>query len=1353
MTIVPRTCTELRNDNGATTSPPGKSQSLLKFRDRPAYVLLGDPGMGKTTAFREEAAALGQPALEIAARDFATFDADDHAEWAGKTLFIDGLDEIRAGRDDPRSPLDRIRRNLDKLGKPRFRLSCRHAEWLTADQRSLEAVSPSGEITVLCLDPLDLRHSAMLLEGGPSVGNVHSFLEDAQERGLEGLLANPQSLTLLARAVREGTWPESRGDAFEKACLDMATEHNEEHQSIRPAEDPPNILDTAGHLCAALLLSDTPGCALFLSNANDDYPHMAALGLAEEDLRQAVASGLFRYRRAGRAEPIHRHIAEYLAGRHLASLIESRRLPYLRVLALMSGPDGNVVTQLRGLSAWLAAHSPIARPHLIARDPIGLALYGDIQVYSADERLTLFRTLVREPRSLEPTYRTATAFASLATPAMLDVIKRTLDNPPGEADSPLVVDFVLRLISEAEPLQGLAPGTLLDIVRDDTRWPRVREAGLDAFIHYADHDSDLVALLRDVREGRLTDPDDQMLGVLLSTLYPFRIPPSAVWQYFKESNPHFIGAYKLFWVDELSRKASDIEVADLLDGCHACLSELERASDPTLASCVAQLLGRGLESHGDRLAIDRLYDWLDAGFRLCKSADYTRGQMHPIRRWIEAQPHRHLEILLEGIERLSDHWYSPYEAFKRLFGAKPTTDFYLAGIGEAKSMAASLPSVAKSLLRFVVQSGSLQPGHMRDLVADDTNLANFLAGLLEPPTRRPQLDQWEQQQQERVEEQQRQAHNALEDLKANEGALRANRAAPRLLHYLAQVYFDTFIKFTPEQATRRLEGLVGGDTQLLEAAQAGLRLVLDRNDVPDADTILAQRIRSKRHYLCCPYLAGLAEAERTGSLDQAWWTAPSIRTALAAYFAYPHGDYEPPWYRHLIAGHPEIVAALQVQLITVLLRQGSDIGTGNINLWQLAFDPPHAKVARHACLPLLRAFPSRARRDQLPVLEYLLLAAAQHADPDEFRRLIRTKLSQTSMPPRHRGRWLAAGCTTAFAEFASAAEEFVGTGRQDARTRHLASLFSPPGRSVFPVERAGRPLAALLIRLVGRFIHPDDQPSSGTATFSTADVKASMLVSKCIRMLAGDPAAEATDALARLLEVPHLSRWRYALRRAADDQRVIRRDHDYHHPSFEQVVEVLRGGAPAGPHDLAALVLTHLEDIAVRIRSGDLDRWKQYWNEDGHGRPTCPKPEESCMRVLLGELRDMLPKGVYAEPEAHYPNNTRADIRVSHEGYHIPIELKRNDHRELWRAAATQLIAKYASDPATGGYGLYVVLWFGHGRTQRSPSGKRPEGPADLKRQLEAALSDRHRHSIHFLVIDASRPCSSAKGHGLEELP
>ena len=1335
MIIVPRTCTELRDEKGTADSSPASGKPLCEFRDQSAYVLLGDPGMGKSTAFQKEADDLGPDGHLVSARDLANLDADRHPEWKEKTLLIDGLDAIRAGDPVPRTPLDRIRRNLDKLDKPPFRLSCRHADWLTTDQKSLAACSPSGKVTMLSLDPLSEHQAAELLRAHADVDDAHSFVKEARDRSMEGLLCNPQSLSLLVRAVDGRDWPAGRRETFDRACLAMAGEYNEEHLSAGTPPDPNRIVDTAGRLCAVLLVSGASAYATSVARATD-YPHMTDCGCSHDDCREAMSSSLFRHVEENLAEPIHRQIAEYVAARHIAALIRDG-LPALRVLALICGPDGTVVSELRGLSAWLAAHSPLARPHLIERDPVGVALYGDIQTLSADEHRALFDSLVREPRRLEPTFQTAPAFASLVTRAMQPVLEQNIRNPPDGPDGQLVADFVLRLLPEAPPLADLSD-TLLEAVRDDNRWPRVKGASLTAIIHYnrdAGCAADLLILLREVREHRIADATDDLLGQLLTALYPQHISPESVWDYMKESTGLYGGAYMRFWVSYLPSVSSDAAIARLLDLCSERLSEMERAGNSTLESCLARVLLRGLEIHGDDLDTNRLYDWLDAGTRLRVGQRASHDEATAIRRWIEARHDRHLDLLLEGIERLpDDHWYAPYEAFQRLFGASVSPGFFLECAALAKSMYGDHRPRAESLLRFAAQSGDLDPQRLQSLVADNPYLTAFLQRVLDPPPPPPELDKLEQQEQARFQEQQQKARRELGILQANEDGLRNNTAPPALLQRLAQTYFGDFMGFTPDSAVKRLQRLVAPHDTLLDAVLIGLRLTLQRRDVPDADEIIEHRLDSKRHYLCWPYLAGLAEAERTGTLKSSWWTNTHIRKALAIYFGYAHGDYDPSWYRHLVARHPAAVAEVQVQLAGALFRK--DIDTGNTNLWHLAFDRPHAAVAKHACLPLLRAFPARAKSSHLDMLEYLLLGALQHADRAEFEQLVARKLSGESMPPRQRGRWLAAGCVIATGRFTPAAEEFLCGGRRQARTLHFASFFSPPERNVSPVEHAGTELVGFLVRFVGRIVDPDEL-SEGIVTPA---MEASMLVGHCIRVLAGDPGRRASTALANLLRNPEISRWRHSLSRAADDQRVYRRDHEYRHPTAAQAATTLQGGSPADPTDLAALVLDRLATLARGMRSGNTDDWKEFWNECGHGRPTDPKPEESCTQALVRGLSRICPAHIHIDREVRYPNNARPDISVSYGDYRVPIEVKRNDNRDLWRAARTQLMAKYTVDPATNGHGIYVVLWFGRDRTQLSPAGARPNAPADLQEELQATMTESERRSVYIRVIDVAVP-------------
>ena len=174
--VAPRTCTTV-GEGGGQEPAERKSIPMARLVDSAAYVLIAEPGAGKTTAFKAEAARKG--AAYATVRDFRTF--DDKPEWHGTTLFLDGLDEARAGAEDGRMPLDDIRRKLHGLGRPRFRLSCRWADWLAAnDKEDLEKVSPDGAVAVVRLDPLSERNVKDILAKNHGVDDADAFVAAAR---------------------------------------------------------------------------------------------------------------------------------------------------------------------------------------------------------------------------------------------------------------------------------------------------------------------------------------------------------------------------------------------------------------------------------------------------------------------------------------------------------------------------------------------------------------------------------------------------------------------------------------------------------------------------------------------------------------------------------------------------------------------------------------------------------------------------------------------------------------------------------------------------------------------------------------------------------------------------------------------------------------------------------------------------------------------------------------------------------------------------------------------------------------------------------------------------------------------
>ena len=1343
--LVSRTCTEI-SSSGADQSRQPESRPLAAFRSAPAYVLLGDPGAGKTTAFEVESEAVGD-GLYVSARDFLTLNVDAHPEWRGKTLFIDGLDEVRAGTGDVRTPFDAIRGRLDELGKPRFRLSCREADWLGANDRdNLASVAPDGAVTVLRLDPLTHEDILTILNAQPEIDDAQKFVEEAQNRGVDGLLTNPQSLELLVHAVAEGGWPESRLETFERACSHIAGERNEEHLigASPPALD--DLLEAAGRLCAVQLIAGIAGYTVSPGESDSAYPSPEECGYANREmLKPALATKLFKAESDTRLVPVHRHIAEFLGARHLAKLIDSG-LPARRVLALMTGADGGVVTEMRGLSAWLAVQCPPARMALIERDPIGVGLYGDLHQFSHDEKRALLNALKhvgdRLGSELGSRYRTA-AFGPLATADMEPVLREILTDPTRDKQHQMLASFVLRIVETGTPLSGLSD-LLLDIVRDDTRFPSVKAFSLDAFLHICPDGQEKTSLLKqlltDIQAGHVADPEDELRSALLTQLYPRDLPASQLWNYLSQpSNPGLVGSYVLFWSRNLLDQSSDEDVSELLDGLQSpppgLWSTLEMAGF-LLKDLPLKLLTRGLEAYGDKITIKRLYDWLDVGLLRIRYVESEAS--HSVRSWLDRRPEIQKALIVEGIQRClgSDDGHfdaaDMYEVERWICGRS-----FLPGLGPwclEQAMTTTNSQVAEYFITRAVRAGLSLEFQLEKSYGHRELQDRISRMITQRDQYKAEYKEHERRRQSYAEERERQEDEWLVHVRRNEVALRENRATPSLLHELAQVYFRNFFSNArggPEAVKRELQG----DQSLIQAALQGLRGAPDRSEVPELEAIFSLREKGRMHSLAWPFLVGLAEIERTESEDAAQWDSGRIRKALAFYYCTPHGDYRPKWYRRLLEARSEAVAEVQVRFAVLEFRSDSE---SIYKLWELAHDPEHAQVAQRASLLLLHAFPVRCKLKQLRELDNLLWAAIRYADRASFERLIERNLSRTSMDHAQRTHWLAAGLVVSPARYCEQLSDSV-RGREK-QLQQVATFFCDPewesryelGIPV-PLEISA---VELLIRLIGSYAGPDLRWKGG---LSSSAMEASRRVHTYIQRLAASPAEEASAALTGLLADPMPERWRAELSRARDSQQIVRRDAEYRHPTIEQVRETLRGGAPANPGDLAALLVERLQEIAMRIRTGNTDDWRQYWDEPSGQEPT-PKHEDHCRDALLSDLRQCLPPGIDAQPEGQYANDNRADIRVACRDFQVPIEIKKNSHRELWRAIQNQLIAQSTIDSATGGHGIYLVFWFGRNHTQRAPDGIRPDSPAELKRQLERTLSEDEARKISVCVIDVSRP-------------
>lgn len=1299
---LPRTVTPCGIDN---TPAHQDSRPLSEYRDARTYVLLGDPGVGKTTAFKHEADRSGQ---FVTARDFLRGDIDDLPNISKAVLFIDGLDEVRVGSSEPCAPLNNIVKKLRELGKPSFRLSCRPAEWGLTDAGALESVA-GGEYPVLRMDPFERKDTYVFVEGllRSSQVDPSEFLHQATENGFAGWLGNPQSLELLTNAVVGGHWPDSRRAVFEAACSELARERNREHLDGRPMVPDEDATTAAGEVMALTLLTGaTAICKHSVEAAKGELVLSEMANGRHAALYHALGTKLFSMQSPGKFLPMHHHVAEYLGARYLANRIMGSGnpgrpgVPSDRVLALILGDDGGVVSALRGLAAWLASLCPEVRPALIRADPIGLLSYGDATAMSTADRGGLIRSLEERSSQLAGDPWAPVVLDSLiqrnVLPLLADLIP---DRDRGRARQ-VIVELLLRGICRAATLgiDSLSVHDLIRVARDATWWPRVRCVALDAALHTATTTAEvkcMAELLDDIKNGIVEDSDNELCTRLLIDLYPKHVSPAQIWDYLPIPANAEADSALVVLSFRLEEQTSDDDVLTLLDGIpDPILNQGAMMSGLLFDRLVTSLLWRALKAFGDGIDTSRLLGWIE---RAVEHGIARRGgiaESRQVHSWFASHP----EV-----------------------GAK------LVACHRSKHAGEQVPAVSTQEVEHAIYGNqSISGNGIRSR---------------EPESNRPSVHEpvprWEQP--------------YIAYVREHRDSLASAQCHPKLLHEMARVYLGVDSANQPRDPVNAL-GMALGDEELATAGLAGLRRVHRREDIPGITEIMRLDESGESHWLALPLLAGFAEMHRQGEDIGSVVGEDVIKGALACHYLtnLPSvrdtgtGYYQPPdapaWYMGLLESHRHVVAEALITACSSRIRR--DVSC-DVHLLRLVADEHCKHLARDAVPELVKAVPVRCTQDQDLAL-YRLLSAAVRYTPRRLASWVGDKLNQPSMDVGQQALWLAAGIAVAPERYMARAAEFIGSG-SESRARCVVVFLQPDGSPPPPTEWPAVHLAEA-VRALGTRI----APMEGAAVFLTStDIvanKAERLILQWLGALEADPSPEAAEALESLVGDEDLDSWRDYLVRARDRQATVRREAMYRIPSVDQVQRVLRNTDPVSVADLAALLVDRLKQLARSIRDGNTDDWRQYWNEDKYGRPTKPKHEDSCRDALLSDLHALLSRaGVDAQPEAHYADDKRADIRVAHSGHAVPVEIKKNTHRELWSAIETQLIAKYAQAPESGGFGVYLVLWFGASHTKTvPPSGRRPDTPDELRRRIEEQVPPSKRHKIKVVVVDVSRPADGS---------
>lgn len=1363
---VSRTVSIIEEDSEG--SPEAASKRLAEYRDCTAYVLLGSPGAGKTTAFRQEADS-HENGEYVSARDFINLNDSElkDPEWSDKLLFIDGLDEVRAGAQDERTPIDQIRGNLRKLGGSSFRLSCRTIDWWwTNDRQKLKQVG--AEILLLALDPLTNESIPEILHrhGKPKNGNPEEFISQARQHGLDEWLKNPQTLLLLADSIDEqGGWPRNRRELYEKACETLLSEANEEHIISGARQIDMDILSkTAGRMCAVQLLSGVAGYTLPPGTPNKDYPALERVAPVEIGKQTARTRAFDKVPRLEQIVPEHQCTAEFLGGRYLAKQVE-QGFSVNRILSLMSGADKVVVPKLQGIAAWFAAYSRSGRKKLIESNPLEIILYGDVESFDMEDKRLLLDKL-REKTISNPWFIYALRWDSrlwgLASPDLHVHLKEALANLTNSESDGAFRYLILKALHDGPDATNDFSDVLFDIIKSENQ-PSNQSLALDVLLKNYQADPEVIQRLKEllsaVKNGVVWDVNGMMMNTLSMELYPEHISSDDVLDCLTNLKQPSFTTFETTWPRFLVKNSSPQELSGILDGLMARIEEVEGIEFSSmhyrLYTTYLAILREVFSNDADwNLDFGNLRQWFEMASHPDISHTVVSAYMETekvIQNWLSRRPDIYKELFKTGVE----NWIEAPEfglqalyARNWLFGVKPDPDFWSWCLDLA--IQSQTPKAAEFYLRQIVEvlskedaETNLSLDDIQTQIAKHSELGKVLKNILVCPLSENHFEEIEMRQRRMamdLHEREQVRPNWAAEVKTHEVELCRNRGPLKLLHKLALAYFDGFYDVADGQPLGRIRNLLDNDPHLIQVILEAFKKAISREDAPSVGEIIRHAKQGQSHPLTLPCLAGLKETGSPPPTDQ------QIRRALAFHYFAGYslpGEVGPDliWYQSLLVRRPDLVSKILIRRVRFQMRKREEFLTDS---YELAFSSNHAKVASLTALPLLKSFPVRCTTRQLHALGHLLAAALLHCQHKDLKKLLRVKLTENKTKNMNIGQrvyWLAASLLISPKTYYPRLSSYLHGDER--RIRHFMEFICQNDDS----SRWTGLLKDFLvlesvIKLIGPFAGPvllRKDLKSGSPVMA-----ASELVRKLADHLAGDEKPTATETLDCLIADGSLSKWQYYFKNIAEKQRALRRQSEFTHCDINELLQTLDKKRPANVDDLVVLLLEDFDEMSKKIQDGSTNDWHQYWNQLPKRNPKewSPKEEPDCRDAFLSDLQEKLePLGIHAHRESSYANDTRADIQVDYKNLNLPIEVKKSHSEDLWKGIREQLIPKYTRDPGAGGRGIYLVFWFGEECSATNPETKtRPANPDELRHQLEDSLTPEEADKISIHVIDVAQP-------------
>jgi hypothetical protein len=552
--------------------------------------LLGEPGIGKTTAMQDMVDAARRRSLDSSemvlhlnlagvSSDIGliklVFDDQTFTRWqAGDgtlSLFLDSLDEALAEVRAISAFFTQVLRRYD-CERLRLRIACRGAEWPNSLDSELPGIFGAGNFQALELVPLRRRDvgEAAAMEGI----EPGAFISELLTRDVVPFAITPVTLRFLINTyLADQALPASKNEIYRRGCLLLAEEQDSSRRERGGGVPGYHRLAIAERIAAAVMFaardsvwvaSDTsisPQTVVTIAElaggkegaAADVIAGASDVDVTESALRDTLWTALFNSHGANRLGFAHQTYAEFLAARYVLN----RSVPREQVMAMLTAhadSSGRIVPQLQEVASWLAELDSDYLSSLLRQDPLVL-LKSDVLLSDDEDRKRLVDEVLRLAEEGRLPRQPRGAFRKLGHAQIDDQLEPLiLDADADRLKRRTAIDIAEEAAGErlAEPLVQVALRTGEDY--------GVRIGAAIASAQLGDDGvkerlKPLLTLPAD------EDPDDELRGAVLHTLWPHLMSLDELLAVLGPPHrPELIGLYTMF----LSREVpANIKTEDL----------------------------------------------------------------------------------------------------------------------------------------------------------------------------------------------------------------------------------------------------------------------------------------------------------------------------------------------------------------------------------------------------------------------------------------------------------------------------------------------------------------------------------------------------------------------------------------------------------------------------------------------------------------------------------------------------------------------------------------------------------------------------------------------------------------------